>query len=97
MATLGGEYKYSPPAGFRPPPWDADYLQFTVREPFPSRSTEASVVFGHVSARQPMRIISHMPENGVIFSDGVESDFLEFRSGVEATITVAEKKGYLVV
>jgi hypothetical protein len=38
-----------------------------------------------------------MPENGVIFSDGIESDYLQFNSGIEAAITVAEKKGHLVV
>jgi hypothetical protein len=38
-----------------------------------------------------------MPEDGVIFSDGVESDYLEFNSGVEATIGLAEKRGRLVV
>lgn len=38
-----------------------------------------------------------MPENGVIFSDGIENDFLEFNSGVRAEITVADKKGILVV
>jgi len=38
-----------------------------------------------------------MPENGVIFSDGIEHDYLQFNSGIEATITVAEKKGYLVI
>lgn len=79
-----------------PPPWNADYLQFTVREPFPSRSSAATVVFGRITADNPMRIISQMPESGVIFSDGVESDFLEFRSGVEASITIADKRGYLI-
>ncbi len=38
-----------------------------------------------------------MPENGVIFSDGIENDYLQFNSGVEATVSVAEKKGHLVV
>lgn len=95
MSTIAGDYD-SPPA-FQPPPWDADYLQFTVREPFPSRSSEASVVFGRISESEPLRVTSHMPENGVIFSDGIENDFLEFRSGVEAVIAVADKKGYLVV
>jgi len=33
----------------------------------------------------------------VIFSDGIESDFVAFNSGTQATITVAEKKGHLVV
>lgn len=77
--------------------WGTDYLQFTVREPFPSRMTGANIVFGRVSAEQPMQITSYMPENGVIFSDGIESDFLEFRSGVVAEISVAEKKGRLVL
>jgi hypothetical protein len=38
-----------------------------------------------------------MPENGVIFSDGIESDFLEFNSGTKAEISLAAKKGRLVV
>ena len=29
--------------------------------------------------------------------DGVEQDFLQFNSGIEAKISVASKKGYLVV
>jgi len=37
-----------------------------------------------------------MPENGVIFSDGIESDFLRFNSGTLATVTVAGRKGRLV-
>jgi len=77
--------------------WGADYLRFTVREPFPSRATGASIVFGRISADKPMRITSCMPENGVIFSDGIESDFLLFRSGLVAEITVAEKKGRLIL
>lgn len=77
--------------------WDHPNLYFTVREPFPSRTTSAELVFGQITGNQPLRITSQMPENGVIFSDGVESDFLEFNSGVEATITLAEKRGRLVV
>ena len=38
-----------------------------------------------------------MPENGVIFSDGIEKDYLDFISGTIAEITVAEKKVNLVV
>jgi hypothetical protein len=38
-----------------------------------------------------------MPENGVIFSDGIESDFLEFNSGTEVVIAVAERQGRLIV
>ena len=78
-------------------PWDADHLCFTVREPFPSKTTGASVVFGQVSSDAPLLIESHMPERGVIFSDGIEADFLEFNSGTKVQITVAERKGVLVV
>lgn len=77
--------------------WDADYLCFTVREPFPSKTTQAGLVVGRVTARQPLLIESQMPEHGVIFSDGIESDFLEFRSGVRATITPSDRRGSLVV
>jgi hypothetical protein len=38
-----------------------------------------------------------MPERGVIFSDGIESDFLEFNSGAKAEITVSSRRGCLVV
>lgn len=78
-------------------PWEASYLYFTVREPFPSRTTGTSLVFGKVTSDQPLVIESQMGENGVIFSDGIEQDFLEFNSGTKATITLARRKGILVV
>ena len=78
-------------------PWDADYLRFTVREPFPTRNTGASLVFGKVTANRPLVLISQMAESGVIFSDGIEKDFIEFNSGTKAVVTVAERKGILVV
>lgn len=77
--------------------WQSPYLYFTVREPFPSKTTAAELVFGQINESKPLRVTSQMPENGVIFSDGVESDFLEFNAGVEATIGIAESKGQLVV
>lgn len=77
--------------------WNHPELYFTVREPFPSRTTSAELVFGRISSSLPLRITSQMPEDGVIFSDGVESDYLEFNSGVEATVGLAEKTGRLVV
>ncbi|HVG37705.1 MAG TPA: hypothetical protein VM870_00375 [Pyrinomonadaceae bacterium] len=81
----------------RPTAWDARHLYFTVREPFPSKTSAASLVFGRVTADEPLVIQSEMPEHGVIFSDGIEADFLEFNSGACATIRPAERKGRLVV
>lgn len=76
--------------------WDADYLFYTVREPFPTQTTGASLVFGRVTAESPLILESRMAENGVIFSDGIEKDFLEFNSGTQAVIGIAERKGVLV-
>ena len=72
-------------------------LYYTVREPYPSASTGADMVFGRITARSPLQIVSSMPENGVIFSDGMEQDFLQFNSGAMVTICIADQKGYLVV
>ena len=76
--------------------WDAQYLFYTVREPFPTRTTGASLVFGRVTPEMPLILESQMAENGVIFSDGIEKDFLEFNSGTRAVIGIAERKGALV-
>jgi NAD kinase len=77
--------------------WESDYLYFSVREPWPSKTSSANMTFGKITKRNPLLITSAMPENGVIFSDGIEVDFIEFNSGTVATIGIAEKKGHLVV
>ena len=76
--------------------WDAAHLHYVVREPFPSRTTGASLVIGRINRDHPMTIVSEMPEHGVIFSDGLEADFLEFNSGTKVTIGLAERHGSLV-
>ena len=35
-------------------------------------------------------------EGGVIFSDGIEADFLEFNAGARAVVDVAARRGRLV-
>lgn len=77
-------------------PWDSAQLVFNVREPYPSRWTQAGLVFGQVEPGQALRVRSHMPENGVIFSDGMEADGLDFRNGLEAVIDVAPVRGRLL-
>ena len=76
--------------------WDANYLFYTVREPFPTKTTGASLVFGRVTPEMPLILESRMAENGVIFSDGIEKDFLEFNSGTQAVIGIGERKGILI-
>jgi NAD kinase len=77
--------------------WESEYLYYSVREPFPSKASQAGLVFGKVVPDAPLELVSHMPERGVIFSDGMEADFLEFTSGTRAAIAPAEKKGHLVI
>jgi len=78
-------------------PWDARHLHYFVREPYPSRTTQARLVIGKIAEGGRMRVISEMPDNGVVFSDGIEADYLAFNSGTEATIGVAQKQGVLVL
>jgi NAD kinase len=77
--------------------WDADYLHYFVREPYPSRTTQANIVIGRIGHAEQMILVSQMAENGVVFSDGIEADYLEFNSGTRASIGVAEKQGLLAV
>lgn len=76
--------------------WQSNYLYFTVREPFLSKMTSAKIVFGTVNAKESLTLMSYMPQNGVIFSDGIESDYLEFNSSSIVKIRLAEKKLHLI-
>lgn len=76
--------------------WEADQLIFVVREPFLSKTSGSSIVCGAVTSATPLVLESQMPEGGVIFSDGVESDFLAFNAGSTATIGIAPRKTRLV-
>ncbi|HEX2996310.1 MAG TPA: hypothetical protein VHP14_15905, partial [Anaerolineales bacterium] len=60
--------------------WESDRLVFVVREPFVSKTSGAELVGGLVTPEFPLVIESEMAEGGVIFSDGVEADFLPFNS-----------------
>lgn len=78
-------------------PWDARQLRFAVREPFPSRNSQVNLVCGSLAGADDLRLRSLMPENGVIFSDGIEADRLDFNAGTEAIIGIAERQGRLIV
>ncbi len=78
-------------------PWDTDHLIYSVREPFPSKVTGTEMIFGTIEKGRPLTINSHMSDNGVIFSDGIEADYLQFNSGTTATIGVAKQKANIFV
>ena len=71
-------------------------LIFAVREPFQSVRTQTGLTAGLIKNRNTLTIESLMPKNGIIFSDGVEKDFLKFNSGAIATIGIAPETAKLV-
>ena len=77
--------------------WEARYLVFHVREPFISKTSGADLVHGRIGSEHPLDVVSHMPQNGVIFSDGVEEDRLDFNSGAIARIGLADRTLRMVV
>ena len=72
-------------------------LMFAVREPFASKRTQIETTAGIVTGQSKLIIQSFMPNNGLIFSDGIETDFLKFNSGSIATIGIADEKANLVL
>ncbi len=76
--------------------WEDRSLLWVVREPFVSKSSSAEHIAGRLPEGQELIIESRMSSGGVIFSDGVESDFLEFNAGTIARITVAQQRARLV-
>jgi NAD kinase len=77
--------------------WEDRRLLFVVREPFASRHSEATIIAGIVEQKQSLVLESLMPSGGVIFSDGIESDYLRFNSGSAVVIEAAEETAQLVV
>ena len=71
-------------------------LLFAIREPFQSIRTQIGITSGLITSKHPLTIESLMPNGGVIFSDGVEADFLRFNSGSIATIGVSDETANLV-
>jgi hypothetical protein len=96
-ATIVLRLQPGQPVAYKAQAWDAEQLTFAVREPFQSKASQADLILGPVTRAQPLKLRSKMPDNGVIFSDGLEMDVLRFTAGVEATVTVAQAKGMLVV
>lgn len=50
------------------------------------QTTGTQITFGVIDKSHPLTITSHMADNGVILSDGIEADYLAFNSGATATI-----------
>jgi NAD kinase len=77
--------------------WEDPRLLYVVREPFLSRHSQAGIVAGLLQSGEELTLESLMPSGGVIFSDGMEADFLQFNSGTIAHVRAADQKARLVV
>lgn len=76
--------------------WEDPRLLYAVREPFRSRHSAADLVAGLVEPGEELVLESRMPSGGVIFSDGIETDFLDFNAGAVARIRSASRRALLV-
>lgn len=69
-------------------------LAFFVREAFPSVQSSTELTEGTLAAKDCLVVTSRM-ENGVIFGDGIEADYLHFDFGRNARVNVAERRLHL--
>jgi NAD kinase len=77
--------------------WDSSELLWAVREPFLSQRSGISLVAGRVEEGTELTLESRMDTGGVIFSDGIQTDYLNFNAGAIVRIGVAEQRAKLVV
>lgn len=91
--AIAGTHSHPLSQGFG---WGEKRLQFSVREPFLSKTTGTELVFGSIDLIHPLLLESLMPEKGIIFSDGIEDDYLDFNAGCIVSIGIANVQGQLV-
>ncbi len=77
--------------------WEDPRLVYVVREPFASKHSKATLIAGTVEGGSEIVLESLMPSGGIVFSDGVEADFLAFNSGAVARVRAAAQHAKLVV
>lgn len=71
-------------------------IRYFVREAFPTPITSNNITCGTVYEGEELQINSHMSSGGVIFSDGIEEDYIEFNAGSTVTIQPARHQVQLV-
>lgn len=70
-------------------------VAYLVREPFPSIATGTTMRCGRL-AGEPLAVTSHMNDDGVIFADDIEQDFLAFDWGRRLSIGPAPQSLRLI-
>ncbi|MBI3761478.1 MAG: hypothetical protein HY260_06395 [Chloroflexi bacterium] len=57
----------------------------------------STLVFGKIGAGEELVIHSHVPENGIIFGDGIEAGYFACNSGAIARVGLAERQANLII
>lgn len=65
-------------------------LAYFVREAFPSVATGTAITSGRLLEHETLRVRSEMNEDGVIFGDGIETDYLDFNWGRQVSVGIAK-------
>jgi NAD kinase len=92
--AFAGECKFKMPKAHLS--WNDPRLTYVVREPFASKSSGIEMTAGRLKPGQSLIVESQMGEGGVIFSDGMEADALQFNAGTVAKIQTAKDRAQLV-
>jgi hypothetical protein len=72
-------------------------LFFVVRRPFISKQLQTNIGYRIITENKKLKIESNMPTKGIIFSDGIESNFLNFNTSSFVEIGIADKKANLII
>jgi NAD kinase len=75
---------------------EEDKLLFAVREPFISKRSGAEICSGLLEKNQVLKIESEMVSDGLVFSDGIIADFVDFNVGMSVEFSVAAERANLV-
>jgi len=74
---------------------EEERIAFFVREAWPSVATGTSLTEGVLGAGEALEVVSEMDE-GVVFGDGIEEDFLRLDWGITASVRLSPRRLHLV-
>ena len=75
--------------------WEDRMLIYYVREAFESKTTGTELTNGYIK-EDTLEITSQMPQDGIIFADGMIDSGIDFQAGRKVLIGVSDKKFNLI-
>lgn len=93
--SLSGAMKIDPSAHAVVKP-TRPFLLFLVREAWTGPGTGTSIQHGIIAPATPLSVVSKIQDGGILFGDGIESDYLDFNWGEKAVFAPSEQPLRLV-